>query len=88
VLGAALGVLLRSPGVAIGTAVAYIIRAEAIIVAAIWSGGKRWLPGQLLSAPAEGGTGDASYSHGLVTLTVYAAVIAAGTLMLFRRRDA
>ena len=88
VLGAALGVLLRSPGVAIGTAVAYIIPGEAIIVAAIWSAGNRWLPGQLLSALAQGGTGDASYSHALVTLTVYAAVIAAGTLVLFRRRDA
>ena len=87
-LGAALGVLLRSPGVAIGTAVAYVLPGEAIIVAAIWSNGDRWLPGRLLSALSQGGTSDASYSHSLVTLAVYAVVISVGILALFRRRDA
>jgi ABC-type spermidine/putrescine transport system permease subunit II len=87
-LGAALGVLLRSPGVAIGTAVAYVLPGEAIIVAAIWSNGDRWLPGRLLSALSQGGTSDVSYSHALVTLLVYAVVISVGILALFRRRDA
>ena len=87
-LGAALGVLLRSPGVAIGAAVAYVIPVEAIIVGAIWSNGDRWLPGRLLSALSQGGTSDASYSHSLVTLAVYAVVISVGILALFRRRDA
>jgi ABC-2 type transport system permease protein len=88
VLGAAMGVLLRSPGVAIGAAVAYVIPIEAIIVGVVWSNGDRWLPGQLLSALGHGGTSDASYHHALVTLAVYVVVIAAGTLLLFRRRDA
>jgi ABC-2 type transport system permease protein len=87
-LGAAVGVLLRSPGVAIGTAVAYILPGEAIIVGAIWSNGDHWLPGQLLDALAHGGNGNSSYSHALVTLAVYMAAVAAGTLWIFRRRDA
>jgi ABC-2 type transport system permease protein len=88
VLGAALGVLLRSPGVAIGTAVAYILPGEAIIVGAIWGNGDRWLPGQLLDALAHGGNSDSSYGHALVTLAVYVVVVAAATVWLFRRRDA
>ena len=45
VLGTAAGVLLRSPGVAIGLAVAYVLPVEAIVVGVIWSDGDRWLPG-------------------------------------------
>ena len=48
----------------------------------------RWLPGQLLSALAHGGTSSASYGHALVTLTIYALVVGAGTLLLFQMRDA
>jgi len=88
VLGAAIGVLLRSPGVAIGTAVAYILPGEAIIVGVIWGGGDHWLPGQLLDSLAHGGNDNSSYGHALITLAVYVAAIAAGTLWLFRRRDA
>ena len=87
-IGAAAGVWLRSPGVAIGAAVAYVVAIEGIIVAAVWSNGDRWLPGQLLSALARGGSTDASYDHALVTLAVYMVLIAAGTLAVFSRRDA
>jgi len=87
-LGAALGVLLRSPGVAIGAAVAYVVAIEGIVVGAIWSNGDRWLPGQLLSAVAHVGTTDSSYHHSLITLAVYMVLIAAGTLIVFTRRDA
>jgi ABC-2 type transport system permease protein len=87
-LGAALGVLLRSPGVAIGAAVAYVVAIEGIVVGAIWSNGDRWLPGQLLSAVAHGGTTDSSYHHSLITVAVYMVLIAAGTLIFFSRRDA
>lgn len=88
VVGAALGVLLRSPGVAIGLGLAYVLPVEAIVVGVIWSDGDRWLPGQLLSALAHGGTSDASYGHALVTLAVYVVAIAAATLVAFSRRDA
>jgi ABC-2 type transport system permease protein len=86
VLGTALAIVLRSPAIAIALGVAYALPGEAIINA-IWSNGDRWLPGQLLSALAHGGTSSASYSHALVTLTIYAVVVGAGTLLLFRVRD-
>ena len=87
VLGTALAIVLRSPAVAIALGVAYVLPGEAIINA-LWSNGDRWLPGQLLSALAHGGTSSASYPHALVTLTAYAVIIASGTLVLFQRRDA
>ncbi len=87
VLGTALAIVLRSPAVAIALGVAYVLPGEAIINA-LWTNGDRWLPGQLLSALAHGGTSSASYSHALVTLTAYGVLVAAGTLVLFQRRDA
>lgn len=86
IFGMALAVLLRSPGVAIAVGVAWVIPAEAIITA-IWSTGDRWLPGQLLSALAHGGTSSASYSRSLVMLVIYGGLVAAGTLAVFARRD-
>jgi ABC-type transport system involved in multi-copper enzyme maturation permease subunit len=86
VLGTALAVLLRSPVLAVAIGVAYALPGEAIINR-LWSNGDRWLPGQLLSALAHGGTSTASYSRALITLTIYAAVTAAGTLALFHWRD-
>lgn len=74
-------------GLAIALGVAWVLPAEGIITA-IWSEGNRWLPGQLLSALAHGGTSSTSYSRALLLVMLYAAVIAAGTLLLFRRRDA
>lgn len=88
VIGTALGVALRSPGVAIGLGVAYLLPVEAIVVGVIWSDGDRWLPGQLLFALAHGGSSDTSYGHALVTLAVYVVLIAVATLALFSRRDA
>jgi len=88
VIGTGLGVLLRSPGVAIGFGVAFLLPVEAIVVGVIWSNGDRWLPGQLLFALAHGGTANASYGHALVTLAVYSVIITAGTLALFARRAA
>jgi ABC-2 type transport system permease protein len=87
ILGTALAIVLRSPAVAIAVGVGYVLPGEAIINA-LWDNGDRWLPGQLLSALAHGGTASASYAHALVTLCAYGAVITAGTLLLFARRDA
>jgi ABC-type transport system involved in multi-copper enzyme maturation permease subunit len=86
VLGTALAIVLRSPAVAVAVGVAYVLPGEAIING-LWDNGGQWLPGQLLGALAHGGTGTASYSHALLTLTIYTAIIAAGTLTLFQRRD-
>jgi len=88
IFGAALGVLLRSPAVSIPVAVIYFLPIEAIIVAAVWSGGSNWLPAHLLDALAHGGNGDSTYYHALLMLAIYGAAIGAGILTLFRRRDA
>ncbi|HEX4035604.1 MAG TPA: ABC transporter permease [Solirubrobacteraceae bacterium] len=88
VFGAALGILLRSPAVSIPVAVAYFLPIEAIITGAIWSGGANWLPNHLLVALAHGGNGDSTYSHALLMLVIYAAVVAASATALFRARDA
>jgi hypothetical protein len=85
-LGTALAVLLRSPALAIAVGVAYALPGEAIING-LWEGGDRWLPGELLNALAHGGTSSTSYSHALLTVVVYAAMLAVGTLLLFQRRD-
>lgn len=87
ILGTALAIVLRSPALAVAIGVAYTLPGEAIINR-LWNSGDRWLPGQLLSVLAHGGTNTTSYKHALITLTVYAAVAAAGTFVLFQRRDA
>jgi len=86
VLGTALAVILRSPAVAITVGIAYALPGEQIILA-LWDNGNRWLPGQLLSAVAHGGTSVTSYSRALLIATLYAVVVAAGTLVMFQRRD-
>jgi ABC-2 type transport system permease protein len=86
VLGTALAVLLRSPALAITLGVVYALPGDAII-SRLWDGGNQWLPGQLLSALANGGTTSVSYSRALVTLIAYAVIAAVGTLLVFRRRD-
>jgi ABC-2 type transport system permease protein len=86
VLGTALAVILRSPAVAITVGIAYALPGEQIILA-LWDNGNRWLPGQLLSAVAHGGTSATSYSRALLIATLYAVVVAAGTLIMFQRRD-
>ena len=84
VLGTALAIILRSPAVAVG--VAYALRGETSINR-LWNSADRRLPGELLSALTHGGTNTTSYSHALVTLTIYTAIVGAGTLALFQRRD-
>ncbi len=86
VLGTALAVLLRSPAIAITVGIAYALPGEQIILA-IWSNGDRWLPGQLLSAVAHGGTSSTSYARALLLVAIYGVLTAAGTLVLFRRRE-
>ncbi|MGI8711010.1 MAG: ABC transporter permease [Acidimicrobiales bacterium] len=85
-LGMVLAILLRSPVLAVAVGVGYILPGEAIINAA-WSSGESWLPGQLLSTLAQGGTAAVSYDHAGLWLLLYGTVLATGTCVLFRRRD-
>jgi hypothetical protein len=50
-------------------------------------GSDRWLPGQVLSAISEGGTASVTFSHALVTATVYTVIAAALGTILFSKRD-
>lgn len=85
-LGFALAILVRSPVLAVGLGVAYILPGEAIINAA-WTSGPSWLPGQLLGTLAKGGTSAVSYVHAGGWLVLYGAVLAALIGTLFRHRD-
>lgn len=84
-LGAALGVILRSAIVAIALAAAYGLVEG--VVGAFAGGVTRWLPGQALSALAQGGTPNMTYGEAAltVTLTVLGTLGLTGVLLL--RRD-
>ena len=85
-IGAVLGVVLRSPVAAIGAGVAYALPVEAILSATI-GGIDRFLPGQLLQVVAAGGGHSPTYSAAALTLVVYAAVAVVAAGVLFARRD-
>lgn len=84
-LGAALGIILRSAIVAIALAAAYGL-VEGVIGA--FAGGiTRWLPGQALSALAQGGTPIMTYAEAALTvmLTLLGTLVLTATLL--QRRD-
>lgn len=85
-LGAILALVLRSTATALSIGLVYVLVVEQVILLA-WSDGNKWLPGQLLSAIAQGGTSAVTYGKALqlVGTFVIAALIAAGAL--FHRRD-
>jgi ABC-2 type transport system permease protein len=85
-IGAILGIVLRSPVAAIGVGIAYALPVEAILSSTI-GGIDRFLPGQLLQVLAAGGEHSLSYATAAVSLGIYGvlAVVVAGTL--FARRD-
>ncbi len=64
----------------------YLLPFEGIFSAVV-KGSERWLPGQVLSAVSEGGTGSVTFSHALVTATVYTVIAAALGTVLFTARD-
>jgi ABC-2 type transport system permease protein len=84
--GAILALVLRSTAAAIAIGLAYVLVAENLL-AAVWSGGDQWLPGQLLNALAKGGTGSVAYSHALVLVGLYVVVAMGVAAVLFSRRD-
>ena len=85
-LGAALGSVLRSSVAAISVGAAWVMAIENILAATI-GGADRWLPGQLLSAVADGGTSTVTLTTAATTSIVYLLMAAVVTGALFRRRD-
>ena len=86
VLGAVLGIVLRSPTPALGVGVSYALPLETILTTTV-SSATQWLPGQLFRAIASRGTEDVSYERALMLAAVYVAAGLAFAFGLFRWRD-
>jgi ABC-2 type transport system permease protein len=85
-LGAVLGLLLRSPTSAVAAGLAYALPVENLL-ASVWSGGERWLPGSLLETLAEGGSDETSFARAIALLAVYAGSALVLAAVTFERRD-
>jgi ABC-type transport system involved in multi-copper enzyme maturation permease subunit len=85
-VGMILGLLLRSPISAISLGVIWLLIVENILIAVKANLGK-WMPGNLMSTIAVGGTDDVTYSHSITMVAIYLAVSTAIAITLFKRRD-
>jgi ABC-type transport system involved in multi-copper enzyme maturation permease subunit len=85
-VGMILGLLLRSPISAISLGVIWLLIVENILVAVKSSLGN-WMPGNLMSIIAVGGTTDISYTHAITMVAIYLVASAAIVITLFKRRD-
>jgi ABC-type transport system involved in multi-copper enzyme maturation permease subunit len=85
-VGMILGLLLRSPISAISLGVIWLLIVENILIAVKSSLGK-WMPGNLMSTIAIGGTDDVSYTHSITMVAIYLVIGTAIVAILFKRRD-
>lgn len=85
-LGVALGALLRSPSLAVGIGLAWVLPLENIL-ATSWEAAGELLPGHLLNALAQGGTDEIALGVSVVGATVWAGGLAAAACAAFARRD-
>ena len=85
-LGAGLGVILRSTVLALGVGLAWLMPIEHIIQNA-WAGAGRWFPGLLFEAVARGGTALTSYSRSLLLAALAAGLTLLAGTVTFVRRD-
>jgi len=85
-LGTVVGLFLRSSVAAVIVGFAYLLPVEAIITAIVHST-SAWLPGEMLTDVAQGGTQTVSYGHALGISAVYLLVAAGAAALWFRRRD-
>lgn len=90
-VGMLLGLILRSPISAISIGVGWLLVVESIIALA-WTPSGNWMPGQLLSIVAAGGTPIGatdvpSYSTALIRALIFLGATSGVTAWLFHRRD-
>ena len=85
-VGMILGLLLRSPISAISLGVIWLLIVENILIAVKSSLGN-WMPGNLMSIIAVGGTTDISYTHAITMVSIYLVASTAIVITLFKRRD-
>ncbi len=86
VIGMALGLLIRTPIPAVAIGIGWLLPLETIMIGTV-DGAERWLPGQLLSAIAAGGTDDVALGAGLTTLVAYLVVGMVAATARFVRGD-
>ena len=85
-LGMTLGIVMRSSVAAVAIGIAYLLPVEQILASTVTSTAG-YLPGQLLSAVAQGGTSTIGYEHSLVGTLLYLALATGIGITLFIRRD-
>ncbi|MGA2837412.1 MAG: ABC transporter permease [Acidimicrobiales bacterium] len=85
-LGMTLGIVMRSSVAAVAVGIAYLLPVEQILASTVTSTAG-YLPGQLLSAVAQGGTSTIGYAHSLVGALLYLALAAGVGIALFVHRD-
>jgi ABC-2 type transport system permease protein len=86
VLGAALGLVVRSTVPAVALGVAWMMPLEHI-VQGVWDGAGRWFPGLVLDAITREGTAATSYHRAIVLGLLYTAGLATIGAVSFLRRD-
>jgi ABC-2 type transport system permease protein len=86
VVGAAIGVLVRSTPLALGLGIAWLGPIEHILQLS-WSDAAKWLPGLVFDAIAAGGTAVASYQRALILSLAFTAVALTIGAASFLRRD-
>lgn len=85
-LGAGVGVILRSTVLALGVGLAWFMPIEHIIQNA-WAGAGRWFPGLLFEAVARGGTAVTSYQRSLLLAAIATTLVLVAGTATFLRRD-
>ncbi len=85
-LGLSVGLFLRSSVFAVIVGFAWLVPVENILGRIIPST-NRWLPGQLLAAVGQGGSGTTSFGRALLVSTIYLAAVGGLTIYAFVRRD-
>jgi ABC-2 type transport system permease protein len=85
-LGAVVGLFLRSSVAAVIVGFAYLLPVEAIIMAIVHST-SHWLPGEMLTDVAQGGTSTVEFSHALGISAAYLLVGVGAAAIWFSRRD-
>jgi ABC-2 type transport system permease protein len=85
-MGTLLGIVFRSAAPAIGVGIGYTLVGESIVTL-VWAGGRKILPGQVLSAFTQGGNAEVSLVAAALILTGYALAFAVASGVVFWRRD-
>lgn len=86
VIGLALAMITRSSAIAISVGAGWVLLVESIVAAAFDSG-LTWLPGEVLTATAQGGNDTLSYPAAIGLGAVYVTVGLAAAALVTSRRD-